>query len=102
MTLLVHSLCCTLPVFFLITVLFICNFCQSIMVLFISIRIEVYFKQAMDMMITLANVANKRLLVELETGGNVRYEQGRSSNIWYSTCHDLVLSRFCAWDYKVY
>ena len=53
------------------------------------------------MMKNLANISTKRLLVELETGGNVRYEQGQPSNIWYSTCHDLVLSRFCAWDYKV-
>ena len=44
----------------------------------------------------------QRLLLELETGGNVRFEDGKPSDLWYKSCHDLVLSRFCVGDYQVY
>ncbi|XP_077999840.1 leucine-rich repeat-containing protein 9-like isoform X2 [Glandiceps talaboti] len=44
----------------------------------------------------------RRLLTELETGGNVRFEDGRSADVWFTSCHDLILSRFCAADYKDY
>ncbi|KAK0052192.1 leucine-rich repeat-containing protein 9 [Biomphalaria pfeifferi] len=48
----------------------------------------------------MADMMVKRLLVELETGGNVRFEDGQPSDTWFSCCHDLVLSRFCAYDYR--
>lgn len=51
------------------------------------------FQQAAD---TLIN----RLVVELETGGNVRFEEGSSTDLWFSSCYDLVMSRFCASDFK--
>ncbi|ESO85655.1 hypothetical protein LOTGIDRAFT_210857 [Lottia gigantea] len=41
-----------------------------------------------------------RLTIELETGGNVRFEDGTPSDVWFSSCHDLVLSRFCSADYR--
>ena len=44
----------------------------------------------------------QRLLLELETGGNVRFEDGKPSDPWYKSCHDLVLSRFCVGDYQVH
>ena len=37
-----------------------------------------------------------RLLVELETGGNIRLEDGKPADVWYSSCVDLVNSRFLA------
>ena len=40
-----------------------------------------------------------RLLVELESGGNIRLEDGKPSDVWYSSCVDLVNSRFVAADY---
>ena len=43
----------------------------------------------------------QRLLLELETGGNVRFEDGKLTDAWYKSCHDLVLSRFCVGDYLV-
>ena len=33
------------------------------------------------------------MIVELETGGNVRVEDGKPSDVWYSSCADLVRSR---------
>ena len=35
-----------------------------------------------------------RLMTELETGGNIRFEEGKPSDKWYSSCYDLVRSRF--------
>ncbi|XP_022094850.1 leucine-rich repeat-containing protein 9-like [Acanthaster planci] len=47
-------------------------------------------------------ISCKRLVAELESGGNVRFEEGHSANAWFSSCHDLILSRFCAADFKVH
>ena len=33
-------------------------------------------------------------MTELETGGNIRFEEGKPSDKWYSSCVDLVRSRF--------
>ena len=43
-----------------------------------------------------------RLMVELETGGNIRLEDGKPSDVWYSSCVDLVSSRFLAADFAEY
>ncbi|KAM6961269.1 leucine-rich repeat-containing protein 9 [Aplochiton taeniatus] len=42
------------------------------------------------------------LLMELETVGNIRFEEGSSTDTWFTSCHDLLLSRFCASEYKAY
>ncbi|XP_030628203.1 leucine-rich repeat-containing protein 9 [Chanos chanos] len=42
------------------------------------------------------------LLMELETVGNIRFEEGNTSDSWFTCCYDLLLSRFCALDYKPY
>ena len=33
-------------------------------------------------------------MTELETGGNIRYEEGKPSDKWYTSCVDLLRSRF--------
>uniref|UniRef100_A0A7S4J9U1 U2A'/phosphoprotein 32 family A C-terminal domain-containing protein n=1 Tax=Guillardia theta TaxID=55529 RepID=A0A7S4J9U1_GUITH len=43
-----------------------------------------------------------RLIVELETGGNIRLEDGKPSDVWYSSCVDLVNSRFFQQDFQSY
>ncbi|XP_078263320.1 leucine-rich repeat-containing protein 9 [Rhinoraja longicauda] len=40
------------------------------------------------------------LLIELETVGNIRFEEGTPSDMWFTSCYDVILSRFCAWDFK--
>ncbi|XP_069772401.1 leucine-rich repeat-containing protein 9 isoform X3 [Narcine bancroftii] len=40
------------------------------------------------------------LLIELETVGNIRFEKGTPSDMWFNSCYDVMLSRFCAWDFK--
>ncbi|XP_041928695.1 leucine-rich repeat-containing protein 9 [Alosa sapidissima] len=42
------------------------------------------------------------LVLELETVGNIRFEEGSTSDTWFTSCYDLLLSRFCAWDYSKY
>ena len=37
-----------------------------------------------------------RLMTELETGGNIRFEEGRPQDRWFSSCVVLVRSRFSA------
>jgi len=37
-----------------------------------------------------------RLMTELETGGNIRFEEGKPSDKWFTSCVDLVRSRFNA------
>ena len=35
-----------------------------------------------------------RLVIELETGGNIRYEEGKPTDNWHASCADLVASRY--------
>ena len=35
-----------------------------------------------------------RLMLEMETGGNIRLEEGKSADVWYSSCAELIQSRF--------
>lgn len=39
-----------------------------------------------------------RLITELETGGNIRFEEGKVNDNWYTSCADLVLSRYIGRD----
>ena len=41
-----------------------------------------------------------KLLVELQTGGNIRMEEGKVTDVWYQSCVDLVRSRFFAADFE--
>ncbi|XP_033624638.1 leucine-rich repeat-containing protein 9-like [Asterias rubens] len=65
-------------------------------------QMDVYHGEAIANVKHTTEVTIKRLLAELESGGNVRFEEGQSSDLWFSSCHDLILSRFCAADYKVH
>lgn len=42
----------------------------------------------------------KRLLLELDTGGNIRLEEGKPGDVWFHSCVDLVKSRFFANDFE--
>uniref|UniRef100_A0A3Q0TH52 Leucine rich repeat containing 9 n=1 Tax=Amphilophus citrinellus TaxID=61819 RepID=A0A3Q0TH52_AMPCI len=42
------------------------------------------------------------LLMELESVGNIRLEEGCSTDLWFKSCCDLLLSRFSSPDYKIY
>ncbi|XP_055989754.1 leucine-rich repeat-containing protein 9 [Sorex fumeus] len=42
------------------------------------------------------------LLIELESVGNIHFEEGTRSDDWFNSCYELILSRFCTWDFKTY
>ncbi|XP_005098353.1 leucine-rich repeat-containing protein 9 [Aplysia californica] len=63
-------------------------------------EMETYARASESRVRLTADVMINRLLVELETGGNVKFVDGQSSDAWFTSCHDLVLSRFCAYDYR--
>ncbi|KAG8453463.1 hypothetical protein GDO86_000189 [Hymenochirus boettgeri] len=42
------------------------------------------------------------LQTELETVGNVRFEEGNSSDSWFKSCYDLIVSRFCAMNFRTF
>uniref|UniRef100_A0A8D1EJ11 Leucine-rich repeat-containing protein 9 n=1 Tax=Sus scrofa TaxID=9823 RepID=A0A8D1EJ11_PIG len=42
------------------------------------------------------------LLIELETVGNIHFEEGTRSDDWFNSCYELILSRFCTWDFRTY
>ena len=45
----------------------------------------------------------QRLLTELDTGGNIRYEEGKPEDNWFNSCVDLMMSRFQPAPYlKIY
>ena len=43
-----------------------------------------------------------RLMTELDTGGNSRFEEGRLQDKWFTSCVDLVKSRFNAEQMKAF
>ncbi|XP_041514376.1 leucine-rich repeat-containing protein 9 isoform X1 [Microtus oregoni] len=42
------------------------------------------------------------LLTELETVGNIHFEEGTQADDWFNSCYELILSRFCTWDFRAY
>eukprot|EP00756_Hemistasia_phaeocysticola_P032666 Hpha_TRINITY_DN16421_c2_g8::TRINITY_DN16421_c2_g8_i1::g.159007::m.159007 len=47
-----------------------------------------------------AQHAAARLMLELQTGGNIRMEEGKPTDVWFQSCVDLVRSRFFAADFE--
>jgi hypothetical protein len=39
------------------------------------------------------------ILLELENVGNIKFDIGKQDDVWFKSCNDLILSRFCASDY---
>ncbi|XP_064621486.1 leucine-rich repeat-containing protein 9-like isoform X3 [Lineus longissimus] len=63
-------------------------------------EVEFFHKESENRLKQMTELTIHRLLCELETGGNLRFEDGALSDVWFTSCHDLILSRFCASDYK--
>lgn len=58
------------------------------------------FEQAVQAIKEVTHQQISRLVLELETGGNIRLEDGKPSDAWYSSCVDLMHSRFFAQDFE--
>jgi hypothetical protein len=48
----------------------------------------------------MSTLCTKRIQIEFETGGNVRLEEGNSSDLWFRNCVELVSSKFSEKDYR--
>ncbi|KAG2449146.1 hypothetical protein HYH02_005893 [Chlamydomonas schloesseri] len=57
------------------------------------------FEAASERVYTLLEGLVSRMMLELDTAGNIRLEDGRPSDLWYASCTDLVASRFSAADF---
>ena len=67
----------------------------------IACRIDKCHQESCEQVNNVSESTVQRLLLELETGGNVRFEDGKPTDPWYKSCQELVLSRFCVGDYMV-
>ena len=65
-------------------------------------RMEGLFEQLKRHLCDVSEENISRLIVELETGGNIRLEDGKATDVWYSSCVDLLKSRFFARDFRAY
>uniref|UniRef100_A0A8C5DWW1 Leucine rich repeat containing 9 n=1 Tax=Gouania willdenowi TaxID=441366 RepID=A0A8C5DWW1_GOUWI len=63
--------------------------------------IEALYKQDLALAENRLDSLVEFLLMELESVGNIRLEEGSSADVWFSSCRDLLLSRFCPSDYKI-
>uniref|UniRef100_A0A8B9C9X5 Leucine rich repeat containing 9 n=1 Tax=Anser brachyrhynchus TaxID=132585 RepID=A0A8B9C9X5_9AVES len=84
------------------------NLCMSLMhcsgkILLVSFcRIERDYQLEIKKKKKSFNLVVQFLLMELETVGNIRFEEGLSNNPWFSSCCELIQSRFCTWDFRAY
>ncbi|KAF5838089.1 hypothetical protein DUNSADRAFT_3398 [Dunaliella salina] len=58
-----------------------------------------YFEACCGRMHKMVEAHVSRMLLELDTAGNIRLEEGRPSDLWFASCVDLVNSRFQPNDY---
>ncbi|XP_029349892.1 leucine-rich repeat-containing protein 9 [Echeneis naucrates] len=65
-------------------------------------EIEVWFEQDLAQARNRMEYTVQFLLMELESVGNIRLEEGCSSDLWFTSCCDLLLSRFTPSDYRVF
>ncbi|KAM3871256.1 leucine-rich repeat-containing protein 9 [Diretmus argenteus] len=65
-------------------------------------EVEAWYEQELSQAIYKKECMVHFLLMELETVGNIRFEEGCSTDPWFTPCYDLLLSRFSATEYKVH
>nr|XP_046268045.1 leucine-rich repeat-containing protein 9 isoform X2 [Scatophagus argus] len=72
-------------------------------------EIEAWYERVLIQATNMTEYTVQFLLMELESVGNIRLEEGRSTDPWYihgiikfTSCCDLLLSRFSHSDFKVY
>ena len=61
---------------------------------------ENVYDRAKESAYAICNTYVRRMAVELETGGNIRLEDGSVNDLWYKSCVDLVKSRSFMQDFK--
>lgn len=62
-------------------------------------KIEERFASLRQRLLEVSSQNIDRMVIELGTGGNIRLEDGKPSDVWYSSCVDLLKSRFFHRDF---
>ncbi|GFR51283.1 hypothetical protein Agub_g13641 [Astrephomene gubernaculifera] len=62
-------------------------------------ELDAQFETASERTYALLDGLVARMMLELDTAGNIRLEDGRSTDLWYASCTDLVASRFNPADF---
>ncbi|GMI15843.1 hypothetical protein TrVE_jg5650 [Triparma verrucosa] len=57
-------------------------------------RVEDLLNLTKEDLMNTAKSTIKRLMLEFDTGGNIRVEEGGPQDVWFNSCRDLVTSRF--------
>ncbi|KAM4625879.1 leucine-rich repeat-containing protein 9 [Polymixia lowei] len=65
-------------------------------------EIEAWYEQELSQVTNRKESMIHFLLLELENVGNIRFEEGSPKDPWFTSCYDLLLSRFSATDYKAH
>ncbi|KAM5273608.1 leucine-rich repeat-containing protein 9 [Ctenodactylus gundi] len=65
-------------------------------------EIEAIYRMEVEQKKKSHNLLIPFLQIELETVGNIHFEEGTRSDDWFNSCYQLILSRFCALDFKNY
>ncbi|KAM6969606.1 leucine-rich repeat-containing protein 9 [Tautogolabrus adspersus] len=65
-------------------------------------EIEAWFQRDISQARNMMEYTVQFLLMELESVGNIRLEEGCSTDPWFTSCCDLLLSRFSPSDFKVH
>ncbi|XP_044023700.1 leucine-rich repeat-containing protein 9 isoform X2 [Siniperca chuatsi] len=65
-------------------------------------EIESWYERDLAQATNMMEYTVQFLLMELESVGNIRLEEGSSTDPWFTSCCDLLLSRFSHSDFKVH
>uniref|UniRef100_A0A8D3DYT0 Leucine rich repeat containing 9 n=1 Tax=Scophthalmus maximus TaxID=52904 RepID=A0A8D3DYT0_SCOMX len=65
-------------------------------------EIEVCYQRDLAQATNMVDDTVHFLLMELESVGNIRLEEGCSTDPWFNACRDLLLSRFSHSDYRIH
>ncbi|GIL49189.1 hypothetical protein Vafri_5338 [Volvox africanus] len=64
-----------------------------------EVELEAAFEAASERTYSLLSGLVARMMLELDTAGNIRLEDARPTDMWYPSCLDLVATRFNASDF---
>uniref|UniRef100_K3X2D6 Protein phosphatase 1 regulatory subunit 7 n=1 Tax=Globisporangium ultimum (strain ATCC 200006 / CBS 805.95 / DAOM BR144) TaxID=431595 RepID=K3X2D6_GLOUD len=65
-------------------------------------RMNTEFDRLRAKLLRTSDINISRLLLELETGGNIRLEDGKPSDAWFASCVDLIRSRLFANELQLF
>ncbi|XP_048830995.1 leucine-rich repeat-containing protein 9 [Brienomyrus brachyistius] len=65
-------------------------------------EVEIHHQAELSIATERKNLVVHFLVMELETVGNIHFEEGSSTDPWFTSCCDLILSRFCTQEQKAH